>query len=337
MRVVDTLDQKIWESYVQRHPLGNIFHSPEMFQVYANTEGYTPSLWAVEGANSQILSLMLPVQVKLSPSLSALTTRAVVFGSILYEEGREGREALNLLLKTYTEEIENPPLFTELRNLSDYGSVQPIFLDRDFVYEEHLNYLVDISQPADVIFQKIGRRTRKNIRRGLNREIVLIEQVIEHGQFSTCIDLIQKTYLKARVPLAHPTLFENAFEILSPKKMVRVTMASVEGQPAATSIELLFKDVVYGWYSGLDRSYSAYIPNELLMWDILKWGTESSFHVDDFGGAGKPGEEYGVRDFKAKFGGELVCFGRNTYIHRPGLFHLSKAGYRVYQSVKGLG
>jgi lipid II:glycine glycyltransferase (peptidoglycan interpeptide bridge formation enzyme) len=119
--------------------------------------------------------------------------------------------------------------------------------------------------------------------------------------------------------------------------MVRVILASIDGQPAATSIELLFKDVVYGWYGGLDRSYSAYVPNELLMWDILKWGAESSYQIYDFGGAGKPNEKYGVRDFKAKFGGDLVCFGRNTYIHRPGLFDLSKAGYRLYQSLKGLG
>jgi serine/alanine adding enzyme len=36
-----------------------------------------------------------------------------------------------------------------------------------------------------------------------------------------------------------------------------------------------------------------------------------------------------VRDFKAKFGGELVCFGRNTCVHAPGALWLSKQGYRL--------
>ena len=114
-------------------------------------------------------------------------------------------------------------------------------------------------------------------------------------------------------------------------------MASVDGQPAATSFELIYKNVIYGWYGGLDRRYSEFVPNELLMWDILKWGAESRYQVYDFGGAGKPGEKYGVRDFKAKFGGELVCYGRNIYVHRPGMLKFSKVGYQVYQSLKGAG
>ena len=118
MRVVNRIRLDAWETFVQQHPDGNIFHSPEMFQVFKITRGYNPTLWAVEDSNEQILALLLPVQVKLSSVLSGLTTRAVAFGSILYKEGREGREALSLLLNTYTQELDRPPLFSELRNLS---------------------------------------------------------------------------------------------------------------------------------------------------------------------------------------------------------------------------
>jgi len=38
-------------------------------------------------------------------------------------------------------------------------------------------------------------------------------------------------------------------------------------------------------------------------------------------GAGKPSEKYGVRDFKAKFGGNLVNFGRNTWIPSEMIFN----------------
>lgn len=337
MRVVRELSETKWNEFVIGNPQANIFHSPEMFRVFNNTQGYTSSLWAVEDDLSQILALLLLVEVKLSSLLRVLTTRTVSFGSVLHKEGQETDGALNLLLKTYVQDVEQPPLFTELRNLSDLSSVQPVLQDCGFEYEEHLNYLVDISQPADVVFQSIGRRTRKNIRRGLNQNKVVVEQVKEREQVTLCINLIRETYQKAKIPLAHSSLFERAFEILSPKDMIRVTMASIDGQPAATSFELLFKDVVYGWYGGLDRRFSAYIPNELLMWDILKWGAESGYRVYDFGGAGKPDEEYGVRDFKAKFGGNLVAYGRNCYIHRPGLLNLSKIGFWFYQNIVSSG
>jgi lipid II:glycine glycyltransferase (peptidoglycan interpeptide bridge formation enzyme) len=68
------------------------------------------------------------------------------------------------------------------------------------------------------------------------------------------------------------------------------------------------------------------------MWHLLEWGANSEqYRVYDFGGAGKPDEEYGVRDFKAKFGGDLVNFGRNIFVHQPSLLKVSKLGYELYQ------
>jgi len=40
-----------------------------------------------------------------------------------------------------------------------------------------------------------------------------------------------------------------------------------------------------------------------------------------------------VRDFKAKFGGKLVCYGRNTWVPNRILFGLSKIGYNLYRQV----
>ena len=61
----------------------------------------------------------------------------------------------------------------------------------------------------------------------------------------------------------------------------------------------------------------------------LKLGAASGCRVFDFGGGGRPDEDYGVRDFKAKFGGELVDYGRNTCIHAPRRFSLSRSGYQI--------
>jgi lipid II:glycine glycyltransferase (peptidoglycan interpeptide bridge formation enzyme) len=99
----------------------------------------------------------------------------------------------------------------------------------------------------------------------------------------------------------------------------------------ACSVELPYKKTIYGWYGGTDREYGHYNPNEMLMWHVLDWGVNNGYHLYDFGGAGKPDEEYGVRDFKAKFGGDLVCFGRNTYVHSPLLLSISKKGYEAYR------
>jgi len=232
-------------------------------------------------------------------------------------------------LQTYTHEVDGTPLFTELRNLSSLEAVQPILREHGFVHEDYLNYLIDLNRPPEQIFQGMGRRTRKNIRRELRRGTVVVEEVKEREQISSCYELIRKSLKLAHVPPADRSLFEAAFDVLCPKGMARFTLARVGQTPVASSVELIYRDVVYGWYGGMDRGYGSHVANDLLTWHILQWGAENGYRLYDFGGAGKPGEEYTVRDFKAKFGGELVCYGRNTYVHSHKLLWLSKQGYRL--------
>ncbi len=329
LEIVRSLPKEEWCGFVDEHPAGNIFHTPEMFEVFSRTSGYRPTLWAAVN-NRRPLALLLPVEITLfNGPLRRFTTRAVAYGSVLSAQGAEGAQALSLLLDHYKHQTKNRVLFTELRNLSDLDGSQAILNQHGFVYEDHLNYLIPLKGSPDEVFERFGRRTRKNIRRGLRQGKVCIEVVRERDQMAEFYHLLEQIYRHARVPLADPSLFEAAFNLLHPKGMLRVTLARVDRVPAAVSLELLYKGVIYGWYGGSNRDYGAYVPNELVMWHILKWGAENGYELYDFGGAGKPEEDYGVRDFKAKFGGELVCFGRNTCVYSPGLLALSKAGYTL--------
>ncbi len=328
--VVHALPKEEWRCFVKEHPDGNVFHSPEMFQVFARTTGHRPQLWAATDDDDQVLALLLPVHITLQDGLlRRLTTRAVAYGSVLHAPGPTGREALAVLLRAYAQETKREALFTELRNLSDLSAVQPVLDDCGFVYEDHLNYLIDLSGSPEAVLQNIGKRTRKKIRQALRQGHVTIEEAKRPEQVALCYELLQRSYAVAQVPLADRTLFEATFDVLHPKGMVKFLLARVGDVYAASSVELVYKDTIYGWYGGMDRDYSDYIPNELLLWYLFEWGVKNGYRVYDFGGAGKPDEEYGVRDFKAKFGGKLVCYGRNTCVHSPRLMWLSERGYKL--------
>lgn len=303
-----------------------------MFEVFSQTKYHQPDLWAVTTNDRNLQALLLPVRITLQNGVfHSLTTRAVVYGSVLHEPGPAGEAALQYLLQAYRREVASEVLFTELRNLSDLGAIQPVLNSCGFAYEDHLNYLIDLNRPVDEVLQGIGRRTRKHIRRGLARQEVVVEELTERSQLPTCYNLLQKSYLATGVPLADQSLFEAIFDVLIPRHMVKFWLVRIAGTYVATSVELLYRDVIYGWYAGVDRAYADHTPGELLMWQVLKWGVENSYRSYDFGGAGKPGEEYGVRNFKAKFGGELVCYGRNICVHAPYRLRVSKAGYALYR------
>src|SRR3954451_13549590 len=103
MYVIRDLDENHWKDFVDKHPYGNIFHTPEMFQVFARAKGYQPELWATVDRHSQILALFLPTHITLVDGLlRRFTTRSVVYGGILFQEGDSGEEAVRLLLESYT-------------------------------------------------------------------------------------------------------------------------------------------------------------------------------------------------------------------------------------------
>jgi serine/alanine adding enzyme len=337
LNIVNSLDTKVWKDFVDQHPQGNIFHTPEMFQVYHRAKGYRPKLWAAVNDSGRVLALMVPVQVSIMGGpFRRLTTRDIAYGSILCAPDQEARTALDHLLHTYTQQAKREAIFSELRNLSDLSDIQPGLNQSGFAYEDHLNYLNNIDcSPEDLLFS-IGSRTRKHIRQALRKGSLTVEQVADRRSIRDWYSLIQKTYKAARVPLSEISLFEAAFDVLYPLGMIKFWLAKVGDISVAASVELIYKDIIYGWYGGIDRSYSDYLPGELLMWQILKWGAEAGYKVYDFGGAGKPGEVYGVRDFKAKFGGQLVCFGRNVNVHSPKLLRWSQLGYKVYRHFVGL-
>ena len=332
LQIVRTLPEDAWRRFVDSHPQGNVFHSPEMNQVFARAKGHQPLLWAAVDGHNRPQALFQPVQITaMAGLLRRFATRAVAYGSVLCLPSPQGEAALAALLQAYHRVTAKRVLFTELRNLSDLSVVQPVLQKHGFQYEDHLNYLIDLDRSPEAVLQSMGRRTRKQIRRGLRQSHVTVEEIHRREQVALWYELLQQTYSSVRIPLADRTLFEAAFDILYPKGMVKFLLAKVGSDRAAASVELIFKDIIYGWYSGVHRTYSSHVPSELLMWHILRWGAEKGYRLYDFGGAGRPDEEYGVRDFKAKFGGELVCYGRNIRVHAPKLLWLSRLGYDIWR------
>jgi CelD/BcsL family acetyltransferase involved in cellulose biosynthesis len=308
-----------------------------MQRVFARARGHHPALHAALGEDGQVLALLPAVQVTLlNGPLHRLTTRALLYGGALCAPGPDGTQALEAVLRAHARRFGRQALYTELRHLCDPQPLSEMLARCDYAYEAHLDYLIDLRWTPEEVLGRIGARTRKHIRQAQRKGAVAVEQISTPELLPVWYRLVRRSYAAARVPLADYSLFEAAFHILLPLGMVQFWLARLGSVYVAASAELLYKDTIYGWYSGVDRAYAAECPGELLMWRVLEAGSRAGFQVYDFGGAGKPGEAYGVRDFKAKFGGELVCFGRHTQVHAPGLLRLSEWGYEVLRRL-GVG
>jgi lipid II:glycine glycyltransferase (peptidoglycan interpeptide bridge formation enzyme) len=123
-------------------------------------------------------------------------------------------------------------------------------------------------------------------------------------------------------------------DLLGPLERIKIFIAYREREPVGTSVMLLYKDVAYEWYWGAKIIKSLY-PAEFLTWHRIEWAKRNGFSLYDFGGAGWPDQPYGVRDFKAKFGGELVDYGRYRKVFCPWKFRFAESAYEFKRRISG--
>jgi len=329
IELVETLPEDRWWAFVDSHPQGNIFHTPAMQAVFGRTKGYNPLLRAAVADDGRVLALLTAVGIQLfGGPLARLTSRAVAYGGVLCADGEEGQEALAALLRWHNRTAGRRFLFTELRHRSDTTALQPAFVACGYEHDQELNFLIDLNRPVEEIWRGLNRTARKNVRRA-ERDGLTAQEVTRAEELADFYALLRQVYDAAQVPLADISLFQAAFELLQPRGLARFMLARSPQGVAGARVVLLYKGVIFDWYAGADRRLRNSRPNDFLVWHTLQWGATHGYHTFDFGGAGHPDVPYGVRDFKAKFGGRLVNFGRERCVHSPRLLRLSEAGYNL--------
>jgi serine/alanine adding enzyme len=327
-RVVRDLDRDRWADFVDAHPGGSIFHTPEMYSVFERTRNHKPSVWATLDQRDRVLALLTPVAITtISGPLKALTTRLVCFGGPLLAEDAD-ESALESLLHEYQEQTGRAALYTEFRNLIDTTHLADALQSHGFTHEGHLNFLVDLTAGEDQLWRRIAAPARRNVR-AAQRAGVEVGEAVAPDDVSAGYAVLREVYARLRVPLPDVSLFHAAQSILQPLGRYKMLLAKLNGETIGVLTLLLYKHVVYYWYTGTLRSHAKARAGDLLVWHAIRLGHDDGYGVLDFGGAGKPEQTYGVRDFKAKYGGDLVNFGRDIWVPAPLRLRLATFGFET--------
>ncbi|WP_269849866.1 lipid II:glycine glycyltransferase FemX [Methanosarcina horonobensis] len=324
---------KKWDEYVKNHPFGNIFQTTAMYGVYKNTKKYSPiKLCSVNEATGEIDGVLLGVTMREMTGilgkgiLGEFSTRSIISGGPLVSDN--SIDTLSKMIFEHDKMVQKKSLYTEIWNLHEMKSL----LDnvKEYNYEDHLNFLINLEVSEEDLWRQIHKSKRKTINRAIKAGVV-IEEINHRKMIPTFYDLLKETYKRVKVPLSDITLFESAFDQLVPKNMAKFFLAKYDDTYIGCRAVLTYNNWIHDWYAGaLDTALSLY-PNDCLVWHVLKWGTEHNYKMFDFGGAGKPDVEYGPREFKRRFGGNLVNYGRYSHIHSPIKIKITDIGFQLYQ------
>ena len=146
------IDKEEWGEFVYNHPHGNIFQTPEMYEVYQNTKNYEPVFLVVVNNAGEISGTLLAViQKEYSGVLGNFTARSIIHGGPLVKD--DDPDVLDFVLKEYNKIVKKKAIYSQFRNFWDWGNSKEIFGENGFEYEEHLNILIDLTKSE--IFIKI--------------------------------------------------------------------------------------------------------------------------------------------------------------------------------------
>jgi serine/alanine adding enzyme len=334
IEITDSPDLKQWREFIENHPYGNIFQTPEMAEVYKRTKNYEPvALAAVDTNRNEILGILLTVRIKeISGVLGALSTRSVIHGGPLVVHGEKGIEATQALIAQHDTLVRNAVMYTLIRNLHDTTTLASTLTNVGYTYEEHLNFLINLNRSEEEIWHYIHKSRRKGINRAAQKGVI-IKEMIDKKWLQTFYDIVKETYKGVQIPLVDLSLFESVFDILVPKNMAKFFLAEFEGTFIGGRLITVYKNDIFDWYAGALIDYLPLYVNEAIVWHILKVGATNGFKIFDFGGAGSPDEEYGVREFKRRFGGTMVNFGRYKKIYAPTKMKIAEKGFNIYKKI----
>jgi lipid II:glycine glycyltransferase (peptidoglycan interpeptide bridge formation enzyme) len=327
-------EMKSFNEFVDNHPLASVHQIGYMTEVYQRAINCDPLILAVTNKSNDIIGTCLAINYsQKSGVLKSMSTHTSIRGGPIVDDSRDGIEVCKFLFKEY-EKLRKKTLYTRIYPLKHNESVIKSLEMNNYEYEGFLNFLINLDRSSDNIWSDLHKGRRKNINRAQNRFKLQAYELKNKNEIPKFYELLKETHNNVAIPLEDISLFYAIFDILVPKKLAKFIFAKKDEKFIACRLVLTYNEDIYDFYAGAERDSLSFYPNDFLVWHILKWGTENGYKSFDFGGAGKPDEEYPVRTFKERFGGNLINFGRYTKVHSPLKLKVATKGYQAIRKMK---
>ena len=328
MKIIDNIaniDLHQWKELLHNSKTRSFFQTKECFDLYAaNPEFMKPFCFAVDDGGKLKGVIIGYIQADGGKAKRFLSRRAIINSGPLLADNISD-EALTMLLTECRKRLQGKAIYVECRNFEDYSEYKNVFKQCGFEYVPHLNFHIDTSS-EEIVNQNLGKSRKRDIRTSFRDGAEIVEQPTL-GEVRDFYTILHDLYInKVKTPLYPISFFEHLFQQdYSKFLLVRLNEKIVGG----TVCVCLFGYAVYEWFAcGEDGVYKNIYPSTVATYAGIRYAAQNGYQHFDMMGAGKPDEGYGVRDFKAKFGGQLVEHGRFINVINPLLYNAGKLGVK---------
>jgi CelD/BcsL family acetyltransferase involved in cellulose biosynthesis len=288
---IQFLDPRVdpeWDAFVDRSSGGTVFHTSAWASVLAETYSFAPRYLAAIDDSGSVVAGIPTMLVR-----SRLTGRRLV--GLPFSDAcaplAPDCGAGDKLIDTLVAEARNERCrYLELRG--DSGLV----LDRHgFKSFQFLHHEVSLDRPLAQIDADVSPAKRRARNKAKN-EGVEVSRSTELVDVKSLYHLYLLTRRKHGLPPAPYSFFENIHRFLIANGMGCVLLAKWRNQVVAADLVLWHRDSLYYKFNVWDTHFQDVRPNDLLLWEAIKLGTERALRVFDLGRCEV--DNSGLRQFK---------------------------------------
>jgi hypothetical protein len=184
-------------------------------------------------------------------------------------------------------QINTPPGFDDCR----------YFIWGGYNATPRYTYYVDLISGTDKIFKNFNRSLRYYIEKSKKEGITISEGNKEDAFFIR--DLLEK---RDRIP-STKEYTSDVFDEFYPDH-VKVFVAKAGSERLSGIITIIYKDMVTFWIGAPKCSYKGLSPNDLLLWEGIRWSADQGYKIFQIEGA----DDYSLFPFKRKFNGKIALY-----------------------------
>jgi lipid II:glycine glycyltransferase (peptidoglycan interpeptide bridge formation enzyme) len=187
-----------------------------------------------------------------------------------------------------------------------------------YTIEPRFTYYIDLSEGTNGIWKNFNRSLRYYIEKAKKEGIVVVQGDKDDALY--IYDLLKE---RKRVKSSKEFL-GSVYDTLSPDHL-KIFLAKAGSERLSGIITLIHKDQVSFWIGSPKYSYKGISPNELVLWESIRWAGEQGYNTYEIVGA----DDYVLFPFKRKFNGKII-----QYYHMKWYSPLLNVIASVYSSVK---
>ena len=341
---ISSLDPTItadWDEFILNFPSYSFFHSSDWAKVLQETYNFKPHYlkFTESGKTKAIIPLM---------EVDSFFT---------------GRRAISLPFSDFCEPLISSGVKLKLmrHKVMDYSKEKgfnsielrdsEVHLDNSIIIPAGYQHILDLSFSEEQLFKHLSDNTRRNIRKAINNkvsfEINNSPSALEDFYMMNCY-----TRRRHGLPPQPLKFFRKLYDFILTKNKGFISLSKYNGKSIAAAIFLLIGQKALYKYGASLFEYQKLRPNNLLMWESIKYIKTQGFNELNFGRTEL--ENIGLRRFKLGWGAEEKILnyyryqlGKNSNIynstislnhrklplHRFPIFLLKMIGKFVYKHI----